>query len=103
MRNVINIIKDFIKKKIQSFKIWMLKSMGIEPEDTRTPEERTMEFLKNEYELAQKEYKYALAYYNEAEPICVDYAIKHLDACRSKIDCIVRQMKEFEEWNNYDK
>ena len=96
-------IKKFINKQWLSFKVWLLKSIGIEPEDTRTPEERTMEFLKNEYDLANKEYMYAMKYYDEAEGICIDYAIKHLDACRSKIDCILRQMKELEEWVNYDK
>lgn len=96
-------MKKFIKNKMQCAKNAFLRSMDIEPEDTRTPEERTIEFLKNEFELAKKEYQYAVAYYNEADANSIDYAIEYVDACRAKIDCIIRQLKEFEEWVNYDK
>lgn len=85
-----------LKNKFEPYKTSLLKSMGIEPVDTRSDAEKAKDFLKEEFDNACVEYRRAIAYYNEANVESIDYAIQNLNACKSKLDCILKQMKGLE-------
>lgn len=96
-------MNEFIMNKMESAKNVLLKSMGIEPEDKRSAAEKAEEYLRIGFKNAKQEYNRALAFYNTAGADSVEFAIDYVNTCKMHLDCIIRQLKEFEEWINYDK
>lgn len=94
-------IISIIKNKFEPYKVGLLASVGAEPKDNRTDEEKAVDYLKEEFENAKFEYKQAVAYYNESENECAEYAIQHVNTCMAKLDCIIKQLKNIKGVNEY--
>ena len=62
-----------------------------------------MNKLKEELESIRRLYHYLLTVYQKQDVYQIDGLLEDLISIKERLDKVIKNLKDYEEWNNYDK